>query len=64
MDFIEDAMADVIKIKKKVDKRKLKKRLEVVDGRAIIKDTGEIVEGIKVTDRPEKFKVDISSSSS
>ena len=62
LNFAEDAMADVIKIKKKVDKRKLKKRLEVVDGKAIIKDTGEIVEGIKVTDRPEKFKVDISSS--
>ena len=64
LEFVEEAMSDVVKIKKKVDKRKLKKRIDVVDGRAIIKDTGEIVEGIKVTNRPEKFLVDISSSSS
>jgi len=58
-EFVESNLKEVLKIKKRVSKRKLKKKAEVVDNKAVIKDTGEIIEGVKVVDRPEKFKVEI-----
>lgn len=59
LDFAEANLADVVKTVKKVDKRQLKKKVQAVDGRAIIKETGEIVEGVKITERPEEFRIDV-----
>ena len=51
---------DVIKIKKTVDWAKLKKDCEVVeDGMVIVKDTGELVQGVKAIERDPMFKVEV-----
>jgi len=59
LEFSEINLSEVVKVEKKVDKRELKKRLNVVDDRAIVKETGQIVDGINIVNRPEEFKVDI-----
>ncbi len=59
LEFSEANLLEVVKIEKKVDKRELKKRLDIVGGRAVVKDTGQIVEGIEIIDRPEKLKIDV-----
>lgn len=59
LQFVKSSLKEALKIKEKVDKRKLKKEAEVVGNKAVIKDTGEIVEGVKIIERPEKFKVKI-----
>jgi len=57
--FAESNLEEAVKVKKKVDKRKLKKKSEVVGNKAVLEDTGEVIDGIKVVQRPEKFKVDV-----
>ncbi len=52
-------MKEALKVKKNIDKRILKKNLSVVGNKAIIKDTGEVVAGINVIQRSEKFKIDV-----
>ena len=57
LEYAESNMPDVIKTKKRVDKRKLKKKCEVVDGKVVNAETGEIVEGVEVQERGEKFDI-------
>ena len=59
LEFAQKNLKEAIKVKKKVDKRKLKKKSEVVGDKAVLEDTGEIIEGVKVVQRPEKFKIDV-----
>jgi len=57
LDFAEKNYQDLIKTKKSVDKRKLKSQAKIVRGKVIIEKTGEVVEGVEVVERGEKFKV-------
>ena len=57
LDFAEKNYKDLIKVKKSVDKRKLKSEAKIVGGRVIIEKTGEVIEGVEVVERGEKFKV-------
>ncbi|MFW5961838.1 MAG: host-nuclease inhibitor Gam family protein, partial [bacterium] len=57
LEFAENNLEDIIKIKKQVDKRKLKKKIKVVGSKAVVADTGEVIGGIEVIKRGEKFKV-------
>lgn len=57
LSFAEEKYEDLIKVKKSVDKRKLKSQAKIVDGKVIIEKTGEVIEGVEVVERPEKFKV-------
>ncbi|TDX49122.1 host-nuclease inhibitor Gam family protein [Orenia marismortui] len=50
---------DLIKVDKSVNKREFKKLVEVVNGMAINKDTGEVIEGVTIEERDEKFSIDI-----
>ena len=51
--------ADLVKIKESADWSALKKDVDVVNGQAIIKDTGEVVEGVTAIERPPKFSVEV-----
>ena len=57
LEFAEKNLKDAVKVKKRVDKRKLKQKIKVVGDKAVVADTGEVIEGIKVIERGEKFKV-------
>ena len=59
LSFAEKNYEKLIKIKKSVDKRKLKSQAKIVGDKAIIEETGEVIEGVEVVERPEKFKVKI-----
>lgn len=59
LDFVKSNLKEVLKIEEKVDKRKLKKVARVVGNRAVIKDTGEIIEGVIIEEVPEKFEVKV-----
>lgn len=59
LDFVENNFTEALKIKKKVSKRTLKKKAETAGDKAVLKDTGEIIEGVTIEKRPEKFKVDV-----
>lgn len=48
-----------IKIKEAVDWAELKKTLEICGNEAVFTETGEIIPGISVTERPEKFVVEV-----
>ena len=50
-------MTDYIKVEEKPVKNDIKKVLEVVDGKAINPETGEVVEGIEVVERGERVEV-------
>lgn len=52
-------MSDFIRIKEEPDKSVIKKAFEVNDGKVINPDTGEIIEGITVTEQGEKFEVKV-----
>lgn len=63
---VQDAgLKELIKVKKSVDKRKLKQKIEVISSPksnvciAMVADTGEILEGIEVVERDEKFKIKV-----
>jgi hypothetical protein len=57
LDFAEKNYQELIKVKKSVDKRKLKSKAKIVGSRVIIEKTGEFIEGVEVVERGEKFKV-------
>jgi hypothetical protein len=57
MSFAEEKYKALIKVKRSVDKRKLKSQAKIIGGKVIIEKTGEIIEGVEVVERPEKFKV-------
>lgn len=57
LSFAEENYEDLIKVKRSVNKRKLKSQAKLVGGKVIIEKTGEVIEGVEVVERPEKFKV-------
>jgi len=59
LDFITSNYGELVKVKESVDKRKLKQMTEVVSGKVVVKDTGEIVEGVEVVERDEEFQVKV-----
>ena len=59
LEFLEESKPKMIRIKKKPDKRNIKKEVEVVGNKVVLPDSGEVVEGITIVDRPENFKVDV-----
>lgn len=54
--FLHATMPEMIRMKEDVDWAELKKHLQVVGGLPVL-DTGEIVEGITVEEKPPEFKV-------
>jgi hypothetical protein len=50
---------DLIKIKESVDKRELKKQVEVAGNQVVNPETGEVIEGVEVQERGEKFSIDV-----
>ncbi len=59
--FVESNLDDVLKVKKKVNKRELKKKAKIVGKRAINEETGEVINGVRIIQRPEKFKVKVDN---
>jgi len=59
LDFITSNYGELVKVKESVDKRKLKQMTEVVGDKVIVKETGEIVEGVEVVVRDEEFQVKV-----
>jgi hypothetical protein len=57
LNFAEKNYKELIKVRKSVDKRKLKSQAKIVGGRVIIEKTGEVIEGVEVVERGEEFKV-------
>jgi phage host-nuclease inhibitor protein Gam len=57
--LMENKYTDYIQTVFKPKWAELKKSVTVQDGKAIIADTGEVVDGVEVIDRPEKFEVEI-----
>lgn len=57
----ESGFDELLRIKESVDKRKLKKddRLEVHGDKLINTETGEVIEGVRIQERGEKFKIDV-----
>lgn len=54
-----NGMDEYIEIKKQPKWRELKKKTKVVGNNVVFEDTGEIVEGIEVIERPAEFKVEV-----
>lgn len=54
-----NGMDEYIKIKKQPKWGELKKKTKVVGNNVVFEDTGEIVEGIEVIERPAEFKVEV-----
>lgn len=52
-------MDEYIEIKKQAKWGELKKATEVINGTVVLKDTGEIVEGVEVIERAPEFKVEV-----
>ena len=59
LEFLVNNKPDMVRVKRKPDKRTLKKKAEVSGNKAILTDTGELIEGVTVVERPEKFKVSV-----
>lgn len=51
-------LSEYIRIKEEVNKAELKKAVSVVEGRAVTSD-GEIIEGIRVIDQPDKIDIQV-----
>lgn len=52
-------MSEYIEVKKQAKWGDLKKATKVVNGQVVIKDTGEMVEGVEVIERAPNFKVEV-----
>lgn len=52
-------MDEYIEIKKQAKWGDLKKKTKVIGNAVVIEDTGEIVEGVEVIERPAEFKVEV-----
>lgn len=50
---------EYIRVKEEINKADLKKAMKVVEGRAVTSD-GEIIEGIKVIDQPDKLDIKVA----
>jgi len=55
--WIEKNAPDYVKIKKDVDWAELKKKLTIYGNKAILADTGEVVEGVIIETKPAEFEV-------
>jgi phage host-nuclease inhibitor protein Gam len=55
--WIEKNAPDYVKIKKDVDWAELKKKLTIDGNKAILADTGEVVEGVIIETKPAEFEV-------
>lgn len=56
----EAGLDDVVEVKEKVNKRELKDKSKVLDNGVVInEETGEIIEGVRVEERGEKFSVKV-----
>lgn len=53
----KNQLTDFIKIKEQLDKSSIKKAFDVVNGKVINPDTGEVIEGITVEEQGEDFTV-------
>lgn len=58
--FAESSVPNVVKVKKSVDWAALKKLVENNNGKAVMIETGEIVDGVKVEVQPPKFYVEVN----
>lgn len=56
----KNQLTDFIKVKEQLDKASIKKAFEVVDGKVINPDTGEVIEGVSVEEQGEDFTVKVS----
>ncbi|SKB01148.1 Bacteriophage Mu Gam like protein [Caloramator quimbayensis] len=59
LEWAEKNCPENIKIKKSVDWAILKKNIEMINGLAINKNTGEVIEGITIQEREPKFIVEV-----
>ena len=57
LEYAESSMPDIVKIKKQIDKKKLKNKCEVVGGKVVNKETGEVITGVEVEERGEKLYI-------
>lgn len=55
----ENGREDLIRVKEEPAWGDLKKQIEAVGGSVVIKDTGEILEGIEAMQAPDTFKIDV-----
>ena len=56
---VKRVMPEAIRVKEEVDKIELKKRVKIVNNIPINPDTGEVIEGIVIEERPEKFCIKV-----
>ena len=56
----KSGMNDFIKTKESLDKDAIKKAFEVANGKVICPDTGQLIEGITVTEQGETFGVKVN----
>lgn len=58
--WLEDnGMDELIEVKKQAKWGELKKKTKVVGNVVVLEETGEIVEGVEVIERPAEFKVEV-----
>ena len=55
----EAELTEYIRIKESVDKANLKKSAVIQDGKVVEKNTGIVLDGVIVEERPEKFDVKV-----
>jgi antitoxin component HigA of HigAB toxin-antitoxin module len=58
LEFLEENEIDAVRVKKKPNKRKLKKLAEV-KGDKLVLESGLIVDGVQIQERGEKFKLEV-----
>jgi phage host-nuclease inhibitor protein Gam len=49
---------DLIRTKEETNKAEIKKRFQIADGKVVDPETGELVEGISVEERPDELKIE------
>ena len=54
----ENGLTEYIKVVKEPDWAKLREKVKITDDKAVYPETGEIIPGIKVNPRPDKFIVE------
>ncbi|SDX75616.1 host-nuclease inhibitor Gam family protein [Tepidimicrobium xylanilyticum] len=55
----ENQMDEYIEVKKQAKWGELKRKTKVVGNAVVLEETGEIVEGVEVIERPAEFKVEV-----
>ena len=54
---IKNVLPDIVESKESINKNTLKAKLDVVNGNVIVKDTGEVLDCIKIEERGEKITI-------